>query len=140
MNSGGIMKKVIIGSLLIFGLAAGVSYGHGNGYFKGNGSHMMGSGNYMGRGHHGMSNHGGMGYGGCQGAWWNKDSGGNEQQQEFLNATSTLRRQMHEKMFDLKEASRNPNTPPTQLAELEKEIIDLRTEIQEQARKLDLIN
>lgn len=124
------MKKIIIGSLLVVGLAAGFAFAHGNGNYsmKGYGHHMNGPG---------MMGKGARGYG-CQGPGWllNDDAVTVEQRQEFLDATVALRKQMSEKRFELKEAVRNQDSTPAQLAAIEKEIIDIRTKIQEQALAL----
>ena len=53
----------------------------------------------------------------------------NEQQQEFLNQTTDLRRQMMEKRFKYMEAMRNSDVTPQDLAEIEKEMLDLRNKM-----------
>ena len=47
-----------------------------------------------------------------------------------------MRKEMNDKRFDYMEAQRNPNTSREQLAEIEKEIIDLRTKLSVEAEQL----
>ena len=137
------MKKIIIASVLIVGLAAGFAYSHGNGYGRmGNGNTMMGSGyGMMGPGmmggHYGMMGPGMMGgYGDCPGAAQGGQGGWNsESHRKFLDDTVGLRKEMSDKGFEYMEAQRNPNTTREQLAALEKEMIDIRTKLQEKAEQ-----
>ena len=125
------MKKIIIASVLIVGLAAGFAYSHGNGYGRmGNGNTMMGSG-------YGMMGPGMMGgYGDCPGAAQGGQGGWNsESHQKFLDDTVGLRKEMSDKGFEYMEAQRNPNTTREQLAALEKNMIDIRTKLQEKAEQ-----
>ncbi len=149
------MKKVIIGSILVVGLTAGLAFAHGNGYgFRGNGSHMGGNGYHMGGGGNGMmgpgmkgrrmmGNYGGSGGKGgwgnnyCTGASWSGQNNWNsEGHQKFLAETVELRKQMNEKRFELKEIARSSNVDRDKLAQLEKEMIDIRTQIQKKADEL----
>lgn len=119
-----IMKKVIIGAILIVGLAAGFAWAHGgsNGHMGYGNNHMMG-----------YSNSGGN-YGGCPGAGLNgQGSWDAESQQKFLDETKTLRQEMNDKRFQYVEAQRNPATTQGELAALEQEIIELRGKIAEVA-------
>jgi len=50
-----------------------------------------------------------------------------------LNDTVQLRKEMHDKRFDYQEARGDPKTTKTQLAEIEKAVIDLRYKIEEKA-------
>ncbi len=144
------MKKAVIGSLLVVGLLSGYAFAHGSGYghMGGNGYGMMGQFDQddqspMWRGgHHMMGNyrgmhHGGMMYQNCPGANWNQGNGNarlsDDQYQSFLDATASLRKEMHNKRFDLMEAQRNPDTTPSQIAEIEKQIVDIRAKIDEKA-------
>jgi len=125
------MKKVILGTAAIM-LIAGFAYGHSNEIFRNGGHHMFGAGNHMQTGMYmhgpdGAAAHGAMSYGGCQG-FGNYETG-MRHDREFLDATASLRREMHNKRFELSEASRNQATSAGELARLEKEIIDLRTKI-----------
>jgi hypothetical protein len=139
------MKKIIIASVLIVGLAAGFAYSHGNGR-SGYGNNMMGSsygmmggGNgMMGGGYGMMGSNGGEGnYYDCPGAASFGQGGWNsEPHQEFLEETVDLRKEMNDKRFDYMEAQRNPNTSREQLAEIEKGMIDLRTQLSEKAELL----
>jgi len=135
------MKKVIIASILVVGLAAGFAYAHNNSNGMGGfGGHMMGSGmmgtnSMMGQGMMGSSGSGG-GYGDCPGAaWFGKDGLTSESHQNFLKDTVVERKEMNAKRFDYMEAQRTSETSPEQLAELEKEMIDLRTKLQKKAEQ-----
>jgi hypothetical protein len=114
---------------LAVGLAAGIAYAHTNQFYGMGGYHMPGDGSYMMQGMmpHGVTYNGGCpGYGG-----YAMGIGGSQQQ--FLDATAALRREMHEKQFELLEAARNPQITTAQLTELRKEIVDLQAKIHEQA-------
>lgn len=115
----------------------GVRYGHQG---KGNYSKMRGEGVQYGQGRGNYSKMRGEGIQyGCQGPRWlgENDSVSNEERQQFLDATVELRKQMSAKRFELREAARNQNATPSQLAEIEKEMIDIRAKIQEQALKFE---
>lgn len=132
------MKKIIIASVLIVGLAAGFAYSHGN-RSAGYGNNMMGGGyGMMGGGYGMMGGGGGEGnYYDCPGAAAFGQGGWNsEPHQKFLEETVDLRKEMNDKRFDYMEAQRNPNTTREQLAEIEKEIIDIRTQL---SAKADLL-
>ncbi len=158
------MKKAILATALILGLAtAGLVYAHGGGYGGGYGTGggygmmgpgygmgggygMMGPGYGMGGGYgmmgpgYGMGGgYGMMGYGGysCPGYGWNRGQNGwnNERTQKFLNDTVQLRKQLNDKEFMYREALRNPNTTRENLAKIEKDIIDLRTQIYNKAQQ-----
>lgn len=134
------MKKIIIASVLIVGLAAGVAYSHGN-WGGGYGNHMMGSGyGMMGGGYGGMMGPGmiaGKGYyNDCPGAAsFNQNNWNSESHQKFLDDTAGLRKEMNDKSFEYREAQRNPNTTMEQLSALEKDMIDIRTKLQEKAEQ-----
>jgi hypothetical protein len=140
-----IMKKIIIASVLVVGLAAGFAYAHNNGYgMGGNGGHMMGgSQGMMGSGMmgpgmmNGYRGKGGSGgYGDCPGAaWFGQDGWNSESHQKFLEDTVGLRKEMNNKQFEYMEARRNSNTTPEQFSALEKEVIDIRTKLQEKAEQ-----
>lgn len=132
------MKKLIIASLLIAGLATtGMVWAHGNGGngMMGSGYGMMGHG-MMGGGYgmmgHRMTGHGmmgGVGQYNCPMA----AGVDNTEYQKFLDDTSGLRKQIHDKRFDYMEAQRNPNTTQEQLGALEKEIYDLQSQLRDKA-------
>lgn len=133
------MKKIVISSLLIIGLVAGFAYAHksGHGYGMGGyGGNMMGPGmmgpGMMGGGY-GMM---GGGYGNCPGAGGYGQGWDNQAQQKFLDETTGLRREMHNKRFEYMEAQRNPNTTRAELAEIEKEIYDIQAKIRDKAQQL----
>lgn len=148
------MKKVIIASILMVGLAAGLAFAHGNNGYggRGYGGHMMGGYGMMGNGYGpkdpgmmgdnyqmmgpGMMGGYGGGYGDCPGAGSFGNNGWNsESQQKFLENTVSLRRDLNDKAFEYREALRNPGTTREQLASIEKEVIDIRTKLQEQAEQ-----
>lgn len=117
------MKKIIIGSFLIVGLAAGLAWAHGdgNGHMGSGYNHMMGK-TYMGNS------------GGCPGAGMSgQGNWDSESQQKFLNDTKILRKEMNDKRFQYVEAQRNPATTQGDLAALEQEMIKLRGKIGEVA-------
>jgi len=58
------------------------------------------------------------------------------EQQQFFDQTKELRKQMHDKRFELMEVYRNPNADSVKIAELENEINTLRAKIQEKAKEL----
>ena len=142
------MKKAIIASILIVGLAAGFAFAHGNGGFGGRGwgGHMMGPGMM---GSYGMNGPGmmygsgggfrgsyGGGYGDCPGAsYFGSDGWNSEPHQKFLEDTVGLRKELNDKRFEYAEAHRNPETTREQLAAIEKEVIDIRTQLQEKAEQ-----
>ena len=137
------MKKTIIAAVLALGLAtSGLVYAHGGGY--GGGYGMMGPGYGMMGGGYGMGP-GMMGYGGngngyaCPGygnGWNSGQNGWNSQtNQKFLDDTVKLRKELNDKRFEYQEAVRNPNTSREQLAKIEKDIIDLRTQIWDKAQQ-----
>lgn len=129
------MKKILISSVLIVGLATGLAYAHGNNW----GGHMMGGG----------SNYGMMGGmmgpqmmddddGGCPGAGWSgQDDGSQKNYQEYLDKTRDLRRQMHELRFDYMEAYRAPNPDKATLLKIEQQMTDLRLKMLEMEKQLE---
>lgn len=141
------MKKAIIASVLIVALAAGFAFAHGKGYGgRGNGYHMGGSGyGMMGPGMMGPGGYGMMGNYVGNGGWGNYDCPGagrfgqgswnSDEHQKFLEETSGLRKELNNKRFEYNEAVRS-SASSEQLASLEKEIIDIRTQIQSKAEKL----
>jgi len=56
-----------------------------------------------------------------------------EKYQKFLNDTTQLRRELHDKQFDYFEAMRNPEANHEKITKLENEIHDLQKEINEKA-------
>lgn len=130
-------------SLLALGLIAGTSVAlaetgtpdagqqqmHGNmmrgDRMRGN---MMGGGMMMGPGMMTGQENWSMGCNGMMGGMMmNQMSHG--QQQKFLNQTTDLRKQMMEKRFNYMEAMRNPDITPQDLAEIEKEMLELRSKM-----------
>ncbi len=137
------MKKIIIASILVVGLAAGFAYAHGNGngYGMRGGNHgMMGSNSGMMGGNYGMmgGNTGMMGGGqfDCPGAnFYGQNSWSNESQQKFLEETTGIRKQMNDKRFEYLEAQRAPETTNQKLADIEKEMIDMHTQLEDKAKQ-----
>lgn len=145
------MKKVITASILVLAMAAGSAYAYGHGYgMRGHGKGWSGysqSGSPCGGfGGPGMMGQGrgmrGAGFTGnpadCpRGYWGNQPAWTVEQRQQFLDATVDLRKQMNAKQFELREARRNPSTTPDQLGTLQKELIDLRTQLDTKAQQIN---
>ena len=52
-----------------------------------------------------------------------------EECQRFLDETSVLRKELHNKRFEYFEAYRNPKTTPERIVQLEREIFDLQKKI-----------
>lgn len=122
------MKKVIIGTALVLGLAAGVAVAQGN-YWGG--YHMM-----DGNGHYGMTGGyrmmGDDGVGACPGAvGYGQSEESLKNYQQFLDTTKDLRKNMHELRFEYAEAYRNPKTDRETLAKLEDQINNLGRKIHE---------
>lgn len=63
---------------------------------------------------------------------------GSADQQKFFDETRDLRRQMHEKRFELMELYRNPEADRAQAEALEKEIGDLQAKIRDKAGELKI--
>ncbi|TKB11353.1 hypothetical protein [Desulforhopalus sp. IMCC35007] len=137
------IKKIAIASILVLGLFAGPAFAHtsdtklprqqmgGNMMGGGMQSGMMGmQGGMMGMQGQGMmgGNQGdwdGMGCNGMMGGtMMNKMTPG--QQQDFMNQTTELRKEMMELRFAYGEAMRNPATSPKDLANIEKNMLELR--------------
>jgi hypothetical protein len=139
------MNRILIATVLAIGLtiAGGYAFAYGNG----GGSRSGGQGMMMGGGGYGMMDRGyGMGQGmmddygdndgGCnyQGAaGFGRNAWTSEQYQKFLDDTVELRKEMHDKRFEYREALRNPKTTRPQLSKMEKEMIDLRDKIYDKA-------
>ncbi|SHO46728.1 hypothetical protein [Desulfopila aestuarii] len=122
------MKKILISSVLIIGLATGLAFAHGNNW----GGHMMSGGNYgmmggMGSGMMGPQMMDGNGYGDCPGAaWYGRDEESQKNYQEYLDKTTDLRKQMNDLRFDYMEAYRTPNADKATLLKIEQQMNDLR--------------
>lgn len=59
------------------------------------------------------------------------------EQQKFFDETKELRKQMHDKRFELMELNRNPKADNIKVAELENEINTLRAKVQDKAKDLN---
>lgn len=114
------MQRFVAGLALIALLAVGaVVYAHGPGS---RGGHMMGQG-FDGGGMMGA----GCGSGQCR---FQNEEGG-----KFLDETYSLRKEMHDKRFEYREALRNPNTTIAEITKLERDIQSLKENIREKAPK-----
>jgi len=103
------------------------SGGWGGGHMmdRGYGGHMMDQGS---RGH--MM---GDGYGGHMRGWTGSGSAPAQTDQKFLDETSGLRKDLHNKRFEYFEAQRNPDTKVETLASMEKDIFALQDQIHKNA-------
>lgn len=135
----------MMGSGMMGGMMGSGMMGYGSGYGimspcmmdsgmmgSGYGGHMIGQGmmqGMMGTGYGGpmmgsnMMSIGMMGY------------GSEEEQRKFLSDTIEPRRELHNKMFELREALRSPDTTLDTLLELKKEILEIKVRIYEKALK-----
>jgi hypothetical protein len=108
---------------------------------------MMGPG-MMESGRHMMG--GMMGYGGMMGSGYGSGRhmdcgmmgdmmgyGSEEGQQKFLDATTDLRREMHNKRFEISEAMRNPETTRATLLKMQKEMLEIKVKMYERALKIN---
>ena len=91
------------------------------GGMMGQGGHMMGSGRHMGCGEHMM---GGM-----------PGFESEQEQQKFLDDTADLRREMHNKKFEISEALRSPDTDRAILLKLKKEMLEIKIKMYDRAIK-----
>ena len=95
--------------------------GHMMGGMMGQGGHMIDQGGHRGCGEHMMG--GMMGY------------GSEEDQQKFLDDTTDLRREMHNKKFEISEALRSPDTDRAILLKLKKEMLEIKIKMYDRAIK-----
>ncbi|MFT5702328.1 MAG: hypothetical protein ACI8ZB_005245 [Desulforhopalus sp.] len=125
------INKIVIASILVLGLFAGPAFAQTSGTTQprqqmggGMQSGMMGmQGQGMMGGNQG--NWDGMGCNGMMGgAMMNKMTPG--EQQDFMNQTTELRKEMMDLRFAYGEAMRNPATTPKDLANIEKNMLELR--------------
>jgi hypothetical protein len=122
------MKKLIVAIGVLTLLAAGTAaYAHmsgwGGGYGPGYG-HMYGGGPGYGHMYGGGPGYGHMGPG--YGQMWQGDS---EEGKKFLEETADIRRELHEKRFDLREAYRTGDEEKAEA--IEKEVEELRDQLAE---------
>ncbi len=106
----------------------GGNYDQG-GHIMGGGSGMMGSG--MMRGYGGD----GDGYANPDRSRLSRNGRNSEVHQKYLQDTAGMRKELHNKRFEYMEARRNPASNGDQLAALEREMYELRLEIQEKAEQ-----
>lgn len=62
-----------------------------------------------------------------------REGAGSEENQKFLDETSELRKELHNKRFEYMEMSRNSDTSVESISKLEKEIYGLEDKIREKA-------
>jgi len=127
------MKKTAIISILVLGLFAVPVFAHNtNSPQQQMNSNMMGQGmqgnGMMGGGMMGQGNWNNMGCNGMMGGAMMNQMTPN-QQQSFMDATAELRQKMIDLRFAYREAMRNPNTDPKDLAEIEKKMLDIRSQM-----------
>jgi hypothetical protein len=114
------VSLLVLGTMAFAHTPGGWGSGHmGPGY----GGHMMGQG-YGGQ----MM---GQGYGGQM--MGGDARGGLNADQEFLDKTVDLRKALHEKKFEYREAVRDPETTNNELTKIDKEVFDLQAKIREKA-------
>jgi hypothetical protein len=135
------INKIVIASILVLGLFAGPAFAQTSGTTQPR--QQMGGG--MQSGMMGMQGQGMMGgnqgnwgmMGGNQGDWDGMGCSGMMggammnhmtpgQQQEFMNQTTELRKEMMDLRYAYGEAMRNPATTPKDLANIEKNMLELR--------------
>ena len=146
------IQRIIIASVLVFGLLIGTANGQTtkqtNSTQPSMGGEMM-SGNNMMRGQvsgapqrswksgcRGMMGSGMMSSGMMGSGMMGSGMMGRmhpDQQQQFLDETKSLRKEMVGLRFDYKEAMRDQSTTPKDLAKIEKSILELRIRILETA-------
>jgi hypothetical protein len=139
------MRKLIVlvamVGVLAFGSMAMAEWGGGRGYGPGHGGQGAGLGNSPQAGGKGMMGQGMMGQGGCRqggeqgfgpgfgpGAYLSTESG-----KKFFAETADLRRQIHDKMFDLREAYVTGNEEAANA--IEQEIDALQEQIAKKAKE-----
>ncbi len=116
------MKTILAIIAAVSLIAVGtMAFAHGTG--KWGGGRMGGYGNHM------M----GSGYGGhMMGPGYGRGGGpGLKADQEFLDKTVEMRKALHSKKFEYREAVRDPETTNKELTRIEKEIFDIQTNIRE---------
>ena len=92
---------------------------------------MSGKMNHGKKGSHGKMN--GNGLMGIGFSMPGQEKWTSEQTELFLNNTSEIRKELVVKRYEISEAKRNKNTTPDQIGKLDKELIDIRTELQNKA-------
>lgn len=127
------MKTLLTAIVAVSILAIGaMAFAHGSGGWGG--GHMMGQGyggHMMDRGYGGHMM--GEGYGGHMRGLTNKGYTPSQDELKFLDETSTLRKDLHNKRFEYFEAQRDPATTGDTLAKLEKEIFALQDKVRNKA-------
>ncbi|MGW8322627.1 MAG: hypothetical protein ACWGSD_13835 [Thermodesulfobacteriota bacterium] len=132
------MKKILVVSAVLLLLGAGTmasavgpGWGRGPGACGGPGYGMgYGPGDCQGSG---ACNGPGYGRRGMGPGYGMMGPGRFDGDEEFLNETADLRKQLHDKRFEYFEKARDPKTDEETLAKLEKDIDELRDQIREKA-------
>ncbi len=123
------MKKLIAAIAVVSILAVGaIAYAHGNGAWGGGHMGGQGYGGHMGQGYGGQMM--GQAYGGHMMGGYGSGYGTD---QKFLDETTDLRKELHNKRFEYSEAARDPKTDTDALAGLEKEIYELQAQLHKDA-------
>jgi len=124
------MKTILAIIAAVSLLAVGtMAFAHGsNGWRSG---HMgQNNGGHMSQGYDGHMGQGNGGY--MMGKGYGKGGGTDlKADHEFLDKTADMRKALHDKKFEYREAARNPETTVGTLTKLKKDIFDLKTKIRE---------
>ncbi len=115
------MKKLAAAIAVVSILAIGaVAYAHGNG--------AWGNGRMGGQGYGGQMM--GQAYGGHMTGGFGPGYGTDR---KFLDETTDVRKELHNKRFEYSEATRNPETTADTLAKMEEDIYSLQDKVHEKA-------
>lgn len=118
------LKKTVIVSILALGLLAGPAFAQNANTTQ----QQQMNNNMMGGGMMGQGKWNNMGCNGMMGGSMMNQMTPN-QQQSFMDATTELRQKMIDLRFAYREAMRNPNTNPKELAKIEKQMLDIRSQM-----------
>lgn len=90
---------------------------------------------------HGMKGHGMKGHGMMALGFYmpGHEQWTSEQHQQFLDATADLRKDLVVKRFEIAEAKRNTASTPEQFGQLDKDLIDIRTNLQVKALEINAV-
>ena len=138
------MKRILVATVLVAGLAVGgFAYAHGGGYGGngmmggGGGYSMMGDGNgMMGDGYGTYGGDGSYHHGDrSAGNAWNGEQSQRGQSRQFLDETVQLRKELNSKRFEYQEARMSSGADREHLSALEGEINGLQTELRDKAEQ-----
>ncbi len=101
----------------------------------------MDHGKMRGMKDHGMKDHGMKGHGMMALGFYmpGHEQWTPEQHQQFLDATADLRKDLVVKRFEIAEAKRNTASTPEQFGQLDKDLIDIRTNLQVKALEINAV-